>query len=293
MDTTAPTLVDDDSPREIGGYAVLETFTPNLTWLAAAPGGRRVVLKALDEDCLWKNQLHPNIKDRLGRVRELAHTGVANLCGVERADSLVFAVWDFVPGRTLDDFALAPDRSQRDLIPLLRDLMLALEMLHARGIVHGAIKPSNVIVSEDGHRLMLTHISPWLYTEPQEDVRAAVTMLRDIVHRRGDAATPLGSLLGDDSNHDLSPRQLAARLGGLAESHEVGADAAADSTRDAEGRRGDPIRRSALAGAALTVVLAAAIFTALSIHANRQQPPAPEPPEAPPAALRPPENTPQ
>ena len=69
---------------EIGGYRVLRTLLSDQSWLAEAPGGRRVVLKVLDEDCLWKGQLHPNIKDRLGRVRELAHVGVANLYGVER-----------------------------------------------------------------------------------------------------------------------------------------------------------------------------------------------------------------
>jgi len=291
MDNTASTIADDGSPREIGGYTVLERFTSGLTWLAAAPGGRRVVLKVLDEDCLWKNQLHPNIKDRLGRVRELAHTGVSNLYGVERADSLVYAVWEYVPGQTLDQFALPGDRPRRDLIPLCRDLMLALEMLHARGIVHGAVKPSNVIVCADENRLMLTHVSPWLYTEPQEDVRAAVAMLRDIVHRRGEAGTPCALLLDDPATQELSPRQLAARLGALTESHDPGAEAAGEFARPADRRQGDPIRRRALAGAALTVVFAAAIFAALRIHANRQQPPAPEPPEAPPAALRPPENT--
>jgi hypothetical protein len=72
---------------EIGGYDVLSTLCAGKSWLAVAggaggAGGRSVVLKALDQDCLWKGQLHPNVKDRLGRVRELAHSGVANLYGV-------------------------------------------------------------------------------------------------------------------------------------------------------------------------------------------------------------------
>src|SRR5688572_20858910 len=199
MDNTASTIADDGSPREIGGYTVLEGFTSGLTWLAAAPGGRRVVLKVLDEDCLWKNQLHPSIKDRLGRVRELAHTGVTNLYGVERADGLVYAVWEYVPGETLDQFALSPACDPRKLVEVATEVLFAVEMLHARGIVHGAIKASNVVIDPAGGRPVLTHVSPLLYSDPQEDVRAAAHMIRSLVARRGDAATPLARLLDDPS----------------------------------------------------------------------------------------------
>src|SRR5947209_12714971 len=96
----SPNLAGDRS--EIGGYGVERTLVPGQSWLACAPGGRRVVLKALDEDCLWKGQLHPNIRDRLARVRELAHAGVANLYGVERDGPLTYLVWEHVPGDTLD-----------------------------------------------------------------------------------------------------------------------------------------------------------------------------------------------
>ena len=38
----------------------------------------------MDHDCLLRGQLHPSIRERLSRVRELAHGGVANLYGVGR-----------------------------------------------------------------------------------------------------------------------------------------------------------------------------------------------------------------
>src|SRR5687768_9643427 len=116
METPALESPNQDLPQEIGGYMLSRTLTEGQSWLAAAPGGRLVVLKILDEDCLWKNQLHPSIKDRLGRVRELAHTGVTNLYGVERADGLVYAVWEYVPGETLDQFALSPACDPRKLV---------------------------------------------------------------------------------------------------------------------------------------------------------------------------------
>src|SRR5688572_3508433 len=114
---------------EIGGYEILRALAAEQSWLASAPGGRLVVLKTLDEDCLWKGHLHPNVKDRLGRVRELAHSGVANLYGVERDGGLTFLVWEYVAGETLAERSASKSCGQRDLMVLARELVLAVEML--------------------------------------------------------------------------------------------------------------------------------------------------------------------
>src|SRR4051794_41358704 len=127
----SPPNFAEGSPQ-IGGYRVTATLLPDQSWLAEAEGGRRMVLKTLDEDCLWKGGLHPNIKDRLGRVRELAHVGVANLYGVERDGGLTYLVWDYVPGRTIAEHVSSPTCGQRDVLVVARELVLAVDMLHAR-----------------------------------------------------------------------------------------------------------------------------------------------------------------
>src|ERR1044071_6046711 len=80
-----PPMSSADIPRsaeDIGGYRILRTLSAGHSFLAEETGGQRVVLKVLDEDCLLRGQLHPNIHDRLERVRELAHPKVANLHSV-------------------------------------------------------------------------------------------------------------------------------------------------------------------------------------------------------------------
>src|SRR5688572_7352857 len=126
-------LTSHPAMTDIGGYQVIRELAPGRTWLARADGGRDVVLNALDEDCLWKGQLHPNIKDRLGRVRCLAHVVVANPYGVEQAGSRAYVVWEFVPGRTVDEYAGEGRRTARDVLSIMRELILGVEMLHARG----------------------------------------------------------------------------------------------------------------------------------------------------------------
>jgi tRNA A-37 threonylcarbamoyl transferase component Bud32 len=277
--TVSPSIAGDRS--EIGGYAVVRTLVPDQSWLADAPGGRRVVLKVLDDDCLWKGQLHPNIKDRLGRVRELAHVGVANLYGVERDDGLTYLVWEYVAGRTLDEYAASPACGQRDLLVVARDLVLGVEMLHARGIVHGTIKGSNAVVTPTG-RLVITHVSPLLYSEPGEDVTALLTVLNELVERRGEQDSPLARLLAQAGEEETTLRRLAARMGALLDAREA-EPALAEEDR-AAGRR---VRRRALIGAVSAALLGVALFVGLKQYANSQTPQRPVPPQASPAALQP------
>jgi len=281
MDTVVAPPIFAGDPPEIGGYTVVRTLIPQQSWLAAASGGRQVVLKTLDEDCLWKGGLHPNIKDRLGRVRELAHVGVANLYGVERDEGLTYLVWDYVPGRTLAEYAASATCGQRDMLVAARELVLAVEMLHARGIVHGTIKGSNAIVGTDG-RVVLTHVSPLLYSEPAEDVQAVLTLLGDLVEGRGESDAPLGRLLAQAGESEVTLRWLAARMGALLDSRD--SEPAVEREDRAEGRR---IRRRALLGAGAAAVLGVALFFGLRQYGINQTPRGPVAPTASPAAMEP------
>jgi hypothetical protein len=281
MDTAVPSPIFAGDAPEIGGHAVVRTLTPEQSWLATASGGRQVVLKTLDEDCLWQGGLHPNIKDRLGRVRELAHVGVANLYGVERDGALTYLVWDYVPGRTLAEQATSATCGRRDLLVLARELVLAVEMLHARGIVHGTIKGSNAIVGTDG-RVVLTHVSPLLYSEPGEDVQAVLGLLGDLVQGRGEQDSPLGRLLARAGENEVTLRWLAGRMGALLDSRD--SEPAVEREDRAEGRR---IRRRALTGAGAAAVLGVGLFFGLREYGIRQTPQAPVAPTASPAAMQP------
>ncbi len=258
--------------------------------MAVAPGGRRVVLKSLDEDCLWKGQLHPNVRDRLARVRELAHAGVANLYGVERDGGLTYLVWEYVTGRTLADRAgSAASCPPRDFLLLARETVLSVEMLHARGIVHGAVKSSNVIATADG-RAVLTHVSPLLYTDPAEDVSAVQAMLRELLDARGEAGSSLGRLLDEVETADAPLRRLAGRLGALLESRDA-AGAANGTVDEADRVEARALRRRAVVGAGATALVGLIAFVGLRQYANARAPKPPVPPRAAPAALQPGESS--
>ena len=167
---------------------MLSELTPGESYLAVTPGNRVVALKMLDRDCLLRSgpspRLHPNIRDRLARVRELAHGRVANLHGVEHDQGLVYLIWEYVPGQTLEEWAsAAASVSQRELLVVARELILTLESLHARGIVHGSIHGRNVIIGPAGN-LKLTHLSPLMYTDPQHDLASVAELFRALAAKR-------------------------------------------------------------------------------------------------------------
>src|SRR5690606_4887509 len=122
-------------------------------------------------------------------------------------------VWEHLPAERIDQWAgaaastdtnhagvdpaaaLPPgaERDHRQVLLLARELVIAVEELHALGIVHGQLHAGNVFV-RDG-RVRLTHISPLLYTDEREDAVAVVRLLRDLLRQRGEEQTALAKML--------------------------------------------------------------------------------------------------
>ena len=257
-------------PVELCGYTVDSPLTPGGgTYLCIGPGGRGVVLKRMADECLLRGLLHPSIRDRLSRVRELAHAGLANLHGVGREGTEAWLIWEYVEGRTFDEYVAADSRTPRELAVLGHELALTVEALHGQGVVHGALSGTNVLVSPSG-TVRLTHVSPLLYDDPAADSIAVVELMQLAVERRGGYKSrwPLARLLDEAAEEAWPLRVLAARLARLIESrpgHHAPASTTTLGSREFGGPRdfgttrrredGGKSRRRALAAAALVSAL--------------------------------------
>lgn len=203
-------------PAELCGYVIQRPLRDDQSYLGTGPGGRPVVLKRVDGDCLLGSHLHPSIRERLARVRELAHGGVANLHGVAREGEAAWLIWEYVEGKTLDEYFTDDRRTPVDLLNVSRELILAVDSLHSQGIVHGALVGSNVIISPEG-ALRLIHVSPLLYTDMDVDVESVLSFLQEAIERRGEQDSLLGRLLAEAGQAGLSLRGLATKIAALLE----------------------------------------------------------------------------
>jgi serine/threonine protein kinase len=257
-------------PDDIGDYRISRALTPDQTYLALAPGDRQVIVKIMTDDCLLRGQLHPSIRDRLARVRELAHRNVANLFGVERAAGKVFAVWEYIPGKPVNEH-ISSLHSPTALTALSREIILTVEALHALGIVHGRLRAGNVIV-DDLSQIRLTHISPLLYDDPSNDLRDLIALIREFFTQRGWADLPAIAALPEAK----SLAQLRMKLTSAAEPK---ASAILHPKRDRSPRRRALL--AALIAAVAGVVIAAAVMQGVRKVSLGK----PVPPEAPGQAM--------
>ena len=98
---------------------------------------------------------HVTPRERLRRealaLRKINHPGVCGIVDMELDDSLAFIVTELIEGRNLKDDVAANGRYVgEDLERLARKLIDAVKAVHAAGIVHRDIKPTNVMVSVSG-----------------------------------------------------------------------------------------------------------------------------------------------
>jgi serine/threonine-protein kinase len=127
-------------------------------WLGA--GGMGVVYRALDltlgRDVAVKTlpMLAGDAADRLmaeaRAMASLSHGDVAVLYEVVRWRRTPLLVMEYLPGGTLASRLQRTPRAHAELVALVRVLAGMLGRIHARGVFHGDIKPSNVGFAIDG-----------------------------------------------------------------------------------------------------------------------------------------------
>ena len=132
-------------------------------WRVRDDGGQEYAMKIL-RDSLSEDDVSPDspearerltARERLRReamaLRRVQHPGVCGIVDMELDDSLAFIVTELIEGKNLRDDVAANGRYVgTDLERLTRKLIDAVKAVHAAGIIHRDIKPTNVMVSATG-----------------------------------------------------------------------------------------------------------------------------------------------
>lgn len=118
--------------------------------------GRRVAVKLypLEQDMRQRRRM----LERARQLVALSHPGIVQLYDLlELPDSLAL-VLEYVEGNDLEQLLGVAELDVSTVLQLGQDLCTALAAAHAQGIVHGDLKPANVLIQHDG-TLKLTDFS--------------------------------------------------------------------------------------------------------------------------------------
>jgi pimeloyl-ACP methyl ester carboxylesterase len=129
----------------------------------AGEGGMGVVYRAYDtklnRDVALKFVTHvgdhnPELNERLRReARSLAalnHPNIVAIHDIDEVDDVPFLVLEWISGRALNDSSFAGPLSAADFQRIALPIAEALGSAHDRGIIHRDVKPSNVLISNQG-----------------------------------------------------------------------------------------------------------------------------------------------
>jgi serine/threonine-protein kinase len=127
--------------RELGGGGMSRVFVATETALR-----RRVVIKVLTPE-LAQGLSAERFAREIQLAAALQEPHIVPVLATGNAGGLPYFTMPYVEGESLRTRLLRGEVSYGDAIGILRDVALALEYAHARGIVHRDIKPENVLLS--------------------------------------------------------------------------------------------------------------------------------------------------
>jgi formylglycine-generating enzyme required for sulfatase activity/predicted Ser/Thr protein kinase len=234
------------------------------------------------------------------KLQTLTHPNIVRVIDCDRDGQSVFMTMEYLDGVALKSTIQAPTftgMSQSEAVPLIERIALALAFAHKKGIVHGDLKPGNVIITKAGevkvidfgiarflaktkdgdppeeweqpHALTPSYASPEMMEarepDPRDDVYALACMAHEVltgVHpfARESATAARDAGLKAIRHARLTHRQFKAILGGLdfdRQKRTASVERFIDEFRGVEGRGR---KRAAIAASIFAVAVLAAGF---------------------------------
>ncbi|MGW1074821.1 WD40 repeat domain-containing serine/threonine protein kinase [Streptomyces sp. NPDC002537] len=147
-----------DDPQWVGPYRLdgrLGAGGMGQVYLATSPGGRKVAVKVIRPELATTREFRARFAREVDAARQVGGFHTAQVVDADPAATSPWLVTAYIPGPTLQQVVaergpLAPDAVLR----LGAGLAEGLAAIHRCGLVHRDLKPGNVILADDGPRII-------------------------------------------------------------------------------------------------------------------------------------------
>ncbi|MEU9450834.1 PQQ-binding-like beta-propeller repeat protein [Streptomyces sp. NPDC048277] len=146
------------SPGFIGGYALLGRLGSGgmgVVHLGRSASGRQVAVKVVHAQYAQDEEFRVRFRQEIAAARRVSGAFTAPVVDADPDAEQPWMATLYVPGRTLADLvAKEGPLAGRDLRALALGLVEALRDIHQAGVVHRDLKPGNVLMADDGPRVI-------------------------------------------------------------------------------------------------------------------------------------------
>ncbi|KUI22839.1 protein kinase, partial [Mycobacterium sp. IS-1496] len=114
---------------------------------------RAVAVKLLHPALRTQPEVRSRFEAEARSAAALTHPNIVAVHDYGEDDGTPFIVMERLPGRTLGDVIAAGPMSPAQVRAMLDEVLAALEVAHAAGVLHRDIKPGNILLSSDANSL--------------------------------------------------------------------------------------------------------------------------------------------
>ncbi|MDP6634657.1 MAG: protein kinase [Phycisphaerae bacterium] len=139
---------------QIDGYQItgkLGEGGMGTVWRAVQLGTRReVALKLLGSGVFGSDKARMRFEREVELAARLEHSNIARVYESGLHRNVHYYAMELVDGVHLDEYVEANDLSPRQVLELVKIIAQAVQHAHQRGVIHRDLKPTNILVTEDG-----------------------------------------------------------------------------------------------------------------------------------------------